>query len=76
MWPLKDSIGIYQKLLEDPLGKGNDRVLYQLARAQQNSGETDKAIVTLQKLEHDYPASPLVADAHFRAAPNCCFTWA
>ena len=64
---LKDSIGIYQKLLEDPQGKGNDRVLYQLARAQQNSGDTDKAIVTLQKLEHDYPASPLVADAHFRA---------
>ena len=65
---LKDSIGIYQKLLEDTQGKGNDRVLYQLARAQQNSGETDKAITTLQKLEHDYPASPLVADAHFRAA--------
>ena len=64
---LKDSIGIYQKLLEEPQGKGNDRVLYQLARAQQNSGDTDKAIATLQRLEHDYPASPLVADAHFRA---------
>ncbi|MDB5974625.1 MAG: hypothetical protein JWR07_1385 [Nevskia sp.] len=64
---LKDSIGIYQELLEDPHGKENDRVLYQLARAQQNSGDTDKAINSLQKLEHDYPASPLVADAHFRA---------
>ena len=65
---LKDSISIYQKLLDDPHSKDNDRVLYQLARAQQNSGDTDKAIATLQKLEHDYPASPLVADAHFRAA--------
>src|SRR5882757_2234981 len=32
---LKDSIKIYQKLLEDPHGRENDRVLYQLARAQQ-----------------------------------------
>jgi TolA-binding protein len=64
---LQDSIHIYQKLLLDPLNKNNDRVLYQLSRAQQNSGDTDKAIISLQRLEHEYPTSPLVADAHFRA---------
>ncbi len=64
---LKDSIGIYQKLLQDPQAKGKDRVLYQLSRAQQNSGDTDKAIISLQRLGHDYPTSALVADAHFRA---------
>jgi TolA-binding protein len=65
---LKGSIDIYQKLLQDPESKSNDRVLYQLARAYVNSGEPDKAIQTLQRLEHDYPASPLMADTHFRVA--------
>ncbi|MDR3416197.1 MAG: tetratricopeptide repeat protein [Nevskia sp.] len=64
---LKDSIRIYKELLQSPNAKDSDRVLYQLARAYQNSGETDQAIVTLQRLEHDYPTSPLIADAHFRA---------
>ncbi len=65
---LRDSINIYQKLLQDPDSKSNDRVLYQLARAYVNSGEPDKAIETMQKLEHDYPSSPLIADARFRDA--------
>ena len=65
---IRDSINIYQKLLQDPDSKSNDRVLYQLARAYVNSGEPDKAIDTLKKLEHDYPTSPLIADARFRNA--------
>ncbi|MBV8062741.1 MAG: tetratricopeptide repeat protein, partial [Nevskia sp.] len=65
---LRDSINIYQKLLQDPDSKSNDRVLYQLSRAYVNSGEQDKAIDTLQRLEKDYPTSPLIADAHFRSA--------
>jgi tetratricopeptide (TPR) repeat protein len=65
---LQESIGIYKKLLaERPNDPDNDAVLNQLARAYQNTGDTDKALATLQRLAHSYPASPLAADAHFRA---------
>ena len=64
---LQDSIGIYQKLLQDPHTKEPDRVQYQLARAYQNIGDTDRAIYTLQQMERDHPSSPLIADAHYRA---------
>jgi TolA-binding protein len=65
---LRGSIDIYNKLLQDPDSRNNDRVLYQLARAYVNSGKQDEAIATLQRLEREYPASPLMADTHFRAA--------
>jgi outer membrane protein assembly factor BamD (BamD/ComL family) len=65
---LRQSIDIYNKLLaEQPNDPGNDAVLNQLARAYENTGQTDLALATLQRLSHRYPASPLAADAHFRA---------
>jgi tetratricopeptide (TPR) repeat protein len=66
---LDKSIKIYnQLLLERPGDVNNDRVFYQLARAQQNSGNSDAAIDTLAKLNHEFPDSNLGGDAHFRRA--------
>jgi len=66
---LDKSIKIYnQLLLERPGDANNDRVLYQLARAHQNGGNTDAAIDTLAKLNREFPSSNLGGDAHFRRA--------
>lgn len=65
---IQRSIGIYQKLLqEQPGDPGNDRVLYQMARAYQGIGDTDRALQTLRRLEHDFPNSAVIADTHFRS---------
>jgi len=59
----------YQRILADYPGFGdNDRVLYQLARAQQFGGQAEVAIDTLRTLGRRYPDSPRVGDALFRAA--------
>ncbi|MFA5938746.1 MAG: tetratricopeptide repeat protein [Sinimarinibacterium sp.] len=66
---LREAIALYEKLLKsDPLSKDNDRLHYQMARAQQNLGETDQAIDTLQRLTQKHPESKLVGDARFRRA--------
>ncbi len=66
---LADSILTYQQLLkESPDEARNDRVLYQLARAYQNSGKPEKAVETLTLLNTQFPASKLNGDAHFRRA--------
>ena len=66
---LNDSIATYRQLLaERPDDRNNDRVLYQLARAQQNSGQTEQAISSLRELGSKYPTSNLMGDAHFRTA--------
>lgn len=66
---LKQSIQLYQGLLKErPGDPKNDRVLYQLARAQQNTGDSEAAIATLKKLTDEYPSSPLAGDGHFRRA--------
>ena len=62
------SIDIYQNLLQErPDAATNDRLLYQMARAYQNTGRTDKAISTLQLMEKKYRDSSLMGDAHFRS---------
>ncbi len=66
---LADSILTYQQLLkESPSDPRNDRVLYQLARAYQNSGQIEKAVETLTTLTAEFPSSRLNGDAHFRRA--------
>ncbi len=66
---LADSILTYQQLLQErPNDSRNDRVLYQLSRAYQNSGQPDKAIETLTALTTQFPNSQLNGDAHFRRA--------
>ncbi|WP_245585122.1 tetratricopeptide repeat protein [Solimonas flava] len=66
---LRESIKLYNELLyAHPQDPKNDRIYYQLARAQQNIGETDAAIDTLKRLNERLPDSNLSGDAHFRRA--------
>lgn len=66
---LAESIAMYQKLLaEQPNNPANDGLLYQMARAYQNSGQIDQAINTLLRLEKEYPLSNLALDSHARVA--------
>lgn len=66
---LADSILTYEQLLKESPGDArNDRVLYQLARAHQNSGQPQKAVDTLTTLTTEFPNSSLNGDAHFRRA--------
>ena len=66
---LRQAIGTYERLLKErPQDPKNDRVLYQLARAQQNLGQSDAAVATLDKLTKQYPDSALGGDGHFRRA--------
>lgn len=66
---LAASIKTYQELLaETPDDARNDRVLYQLARAYQNSAQPEKAVETLNTLNTQFPNSKLGGDAHFRRA--------
>lgn len=66
---LRESVALYQRLLkENPNDDANDRVYYQLARAQQNLGQTSVAIDTLAQLTAAHPESRLAGDARFRRA--------
>ncbi|SEQ67674.1 TolA-binding protein [Solimonas aquatica] len=66
---LHGSVVLYKKLLEDhPNDSKNDRIYYQLARAQQSLGDIDAAIGTLAQLSAKLPKSDLAGDAHFRRA--------
>jgi len=63
------AIAGYQRILADyPAYGENDRVLYQLARAQQFDGQGEVAVATLQTLGRRFPDSPRMGDAMFRAA--------
>jgi tetratricopeptide (TPR) repeat protein len=66
---LKESVKLYNQLLDNnPEDEHNDRVFYQMARAQQILGDSDAAIDTLHRLTERHPNSDLVGDAHFRRA--------
>jgi cellulose synthase operon protein C len=66
---LRESVALYRRLLaENPGDAANDRLYYQLARAQQNLGDTDTAIETLATLTAEHPESRLSGDARFRRA--------
>ncbi|HEX4896692.1 MAG TPA: tetratricopeptide repeat protein [Solimonas sp.] len=66
---LRESIKLYNELLHSrPTDKNNDRIFYQLARAQQNIGEVDAAIDTLKRLTERHADSELAGDGHFRRA--------
>jgi TolA-binding protein len=63
------SIKLYEEVLAlKPDDRNNDRILYQLSRAYQNTGQENKAVEILKTLEDKYPESPLQGDAHFRRA--------
>ena len=65
---VRRAIAGYRRVLTDyPEHPGNDRVLYQLARAHQLVDENEPAILALRQLGRTYPQSARAADADFRA---------
>lgn len=49
-----------------PKDPGNDRVLYQMARAQEQAGQLESALATLDRLVADYPKTAYLDEAQFR----------
>ena len=63
----KRAIGVYQGLLRSyPNDPGNDRVLYQMARAYDQIGDRQQALATLDRLVSVYPRSRYREEAQFR----------
>jgi len=61
------AIARYQDYLKAyPADPNNDRVLYQLARAQEQGGDLDAALKTLTLLVRDFPATAVSDEAQFR----------
>ena len=66
---VRRAIEIYRQLLqESPNDPGNDRALYQLARAYQLVNDTDNSIAQLQELGRRFPQSAMTGDGVFRVA--------
>ncbi len=63
----KAAIARYQNFLKTyPNDPGNDRVLYQLSRAQEQGGSLEVALQTLERLVRGYPNTPYRDEANFR----------
>jgi cellulose synthase operon protein C len=63
----KAAVAQYEKVLKDyPNASGNDRVLYQIARAQEQGGDLDAALKTLSRVAKDFPESVHTDEIHFR----------
>ncbi|MDM3872240.1 tetratricopeptide repeat protein [Porticoccus sp. W117] len=63
------AVDLYQGLLENhPDHEGNDRLLYQLAKAYELDGKVDQAMTELNRLVNDYPQSAFYGEAQFRRA--------
>ncbi|MBE7417143.1 MAG: tetratricopeptide repeat protein [Ideonella sp.] len=63
----KAAIARYQAYLkEHPKAPGNDRVLYQLARAYEQGGDLEQANRMLDRLVAEYPATSHLEEAQFR----------
>ncbi len=62
-----EAIKLYTTLLKAyPDYPRNDQVLYQLARAYETTGQTDKALGTLDQLVKRFPRSPQLDEVQFR----------
>ena len=63
----KAAIARYLEFLKTyPADPASDRVLYQLARAQEQGGDLDAALKTLDRLVKDHPATATLDEAQFR----------
>ncbi len=63
----KVAVARYQDYLKAyPDDPGNDRVLYQLARAQEQAGELETALATLDRMVVDFPRTLYRDEANFR----------
>jgi tetratricopeptide (TPR) repeat protein len=62
-----EAIRVYKELLEShPDYAGNDQVLYQLARAYEQSGDYLQALQTLGRLAKSYPNAKFIVEVQFR----------
>src|SRR5450755_3891239 len=63
----KAAVARYQDYLKTyPADPNNDRVLYQMARAYEQSGDLETALKTLDRLVKDYPTTRYASEAQFR----------
>jgi len=63
----KAAIARYQDYLKNfPKDPNNDRVLYQMARAYEQSGDLETAQKTLDRMVREYPATRYAGEAQFR----------
>lgn len=67
----QEAIAAYESLLrENPDYRFNDRILYQLSRAYDLSGQGDTSLAVLERLSTQYPESPYLLEAAFRGAES------
>ncbi|MEO8310053.1 MAG: tetratricopeptide repeat protein [Caldimonas sp.] len=63
----KAAVARYQEYLKTyPADPNNDRVLYQMARAYEQTGDLETAQKTLDRMVKDFPASRFASEANFR----------
>ena len=63
----KEAVQLYTALLEaNPDYAGRDKILYQLSRAYETTGDPDAALVTLDRLVADHPDSRYFDEGQFR----------
>jgi len=65
----RQAIELYTKLLQEyPLYERNDQVLYQMSRAYEELGETEKAMEVMNRFIKAYPNSRYMDEVQFRRA--------
>ncbi|HEX7035146.1 MAG TPA: tetratricopeptide repeat protein [Pseudomonadales bacterium] len=64
--PFKPAIELYESLLDRPDTEGQDEILYQLARAYDLTGDTDRVLRYLDRLIDEHPDSRYRVEARFR----------
>jgi tetratricopeptide (TPR) repeat protein len=65
----RQAIAVYKKLLDKfPHYEGNDQVLYQMARAYEELGQTEEAMGVMDRLVRDFPRSHYIDEVRFRSA--------
>ncbi len=63
----RDAVKVYEDLLRAyPVHPGNDRVLYQLSHAYDQTGDLGRSLATLDRLVTQYPQSVYQDEAEFR----------
>ncbi|MEQ8859458.1 MAG: tetratricopeptide repeat protein [Pseudomonadales bacterium] len=64
--PYDAAITLYESLLDQAGGEAQDEILYQLARAHDMAGRTDRSLHYLDRLIAEYPDSDYRVEARFR----------
>lgn len=68
---VRSTINLLEETLRDfPNAEGNDHVMYQLAKAHDQVGESEQAVAVLERMVAQYPATPYYIEAKFRIAEN------